>query len=157
MGVKWPLKLVAVAAWALAGVVSAGPADSVAIEDPYVRAVPPGQPNSAAFMRLVNSSGESRALVGASSPVAEVVELHTHITEDGMMKMRPVERIEVPAHGAVELQPGSFHLMLIGLKRGLAPDDPVALRLIFADESAQSFTAPVRAPSVGMMHHHHQH
>jgi len=89
--------------------------------------------------------------------VAEVVELHTHITEDGMMKMRPVERIDVPAHGAVELQPGGFHLMLIGLKRGLAPDDSVELRLIFDDESAQSVAAPVRAPSMGMMHRHHQH
>ena len=69
---------------------------AVTVTDPYVRAVPPGQPNSAVFMGLVNGTGTPRALVGGHSEVAEVVELHTHTMEDGMMKMRRIERIALP-------------------------------------------------------------
>ena len=99
------------------------------VNDPYVRAVPPGQPNSAAFMGLVNGTGAPRALVGGRSDVAEVVELHTHTMEDGMMKMRRVERIDLPAGETVTLDPGGLHVMLIGLKRGLKPGDQIDLTL----------------------------
>ncbi|MCK7575835.1 MAG: copper chaperone PCu(A)C [Chromatiales bacterium] len=114
------------------------------VGDPYVRAVPPGQPNSAVFMSLRNTSDEDRALVGAESPAAEVVELHTHVKEGEMMRMRRIERIDLPAGERVTLQPGGLHVMLIGLKSELTPDRTVELTLIQDDGERLTVQAPVR-------------
>lgn len=114
------------------------------VGDPHVRAVPPGQPNSAAFMSLRNTSDEDRALVGAESPAAEVVELHTHVEDEGMMRMRRIERIALPAGERVTLQPGGLHVMLIGLKSELAPGRTVELTLIQDDGERLMVQAPVR-------------
>lgn len=118
---------------------------AVGVLDPYARAVPPGQPNSAVFMTLTNDGTLPRALVAAASPVAQSVELHNHVREDGMMRMRQVERIEIPPGQHVALAPGGLHVMLIGLKDGLAPGDTVDLSLSFDDGSTARVQAPVRA------------
>ncbi|MET0066702.1 MAG: copper chaperone PCu(A)C [Candidatus Thiodiazotropha sp.] len=118
--------------------------DGVLVDDPYVRAVPPGQPNSASFMSLRNTTDQDQQLVGASSRVAEVVELHTHTLEDGMMRMRQVEKIELPAGETVRLKPGGLHIMLIGLKQKLVPDEQVLLTLKFSDGSEREVSAPVK-------------
>lgn len=125
----------------------------VSIGDPYARAVPPGQPNSAVFMSLENQSDQGQALVGAESTVSEVVELHTHVEEDGMMRMRRIEKIEVPAGETVTLQPGGLHVMLIGLKQPLDAGDVVDLTLVFEDGSRSSVQAPVRRIEMQHMHH----
>lgn len=128
---------------------------AVTVNDPYVRAVPPGQPNSAAFMGLVNGTGAPRALVSGHSDAAEVVELHTHTMEDGMMKMRRVERISLPAGETVTLEPGGLHVMLIGLKHGLNPGDRIDLTLDLDDGGVLRVQAPVReVQAMGHDHHH---
>lgn len=140
-----------------------GVADSVEVKDPYVRAVPPGQQNSASFMQLTNNSGEAHAVVAAESDVAETVELHTHVMDDGMMKMRQIEKVDLPAGEAVSLEPGGLHVMLIGLKQDLVPDTNVAITLVFDDGSKREITAPVRKMMMkmmkkeGMEHEHMQH
>lgn len=116
----------------------------VTVTDPYVRAVPPGQPNSAAFMVLTNVGSADRALVAAASPAAKVVELHTHQMVDGMMQMRQIERIDLPAGASVELKPGGLHVMLIDLTGPLAPGAEVPLTLTLDDGSSLALTAPVR-------------
>ncbi|MET0051714.1 MAG: copper chaperone PCu(A)C [Candidatus Thiodiazotropha sp.] len=125
-------------------ILAASAGDEVQVEDPYVRAVPPGQPNSASFMALHNTGDQTYQLVGASSDVAEVVELHTHTLEDGMMRMRQVDHIELPAGESVSLKPGGLHIMLIGLKQKLVPDDQVLLTLKFSDGSEREISAPVK-------------
>lgn len=139
------------------GAFAGGAADQIRVGDAYVRAVPPGQPNSASFMVLNNGSANAHALVGAASPVANTVELHTHIMDQGMMKMRRVERVDLPAGESVRLQPGGLHLMLIGLKQQLNPEDQIDLTLTFEDGSAQQVKAPVRPVEVMMQHDQHQH
>jgi copper(I)-binding protein len=129
-------------------------AGALIIEEPYARAVPPGQPNSAVFMRIVNGGDSPRALVGGKSDVADTVELHTHTMDEGMMKMRRIERIEVPAKGTVTLEPGGLHVMLIGLNRDLAPGDGVNLTLDLDDGSRVQVQAPVREVKP-MGHQHH--
>jgi copper(I)-binding protein len=114
------------------------------VGDPYVRAVPPGQPNSAAFMTLHNTGREDRALIGAVSPAAETVELHTHVEEDGLMRMRRIERIAVSAGETTALAPGGLHIMLIGLKSELTPGQTVELTLIQDDGERLAIQAPVR-------------
>lgn len=134
-GLAAALLVLTPAAWA---------ADAVSVSDPYARAVPPGQPNSAVFMTLNNASTEPRALVEARSPAAKTVELHTHRALDGMMKMVRIDRIEIPAKGHAELKPGGLHVMLIGLNGDLKAGDEVKVELKFDDGSEEQVVAPVR-------------
>ncbi|MCF7983873.1 MAG: copper chaperone PCu(A)C [Thiohalocapsa sp.] len=130
--------------------------DALNVGDPYARAVPPGQPNSAVFMQIENGGSEDRALVSAQSPAADVVELHTHRMQDGMMQMRRVERIALPAGETVTLEPGGLHVMLIGLKQQLSPGDEVDLTLGLDDGSSVVLTAPVRkVEPMSMKGHEH--
>jgi periplasmic copper chaperone A len=132
----------------------AGATDNISVSDAYVRAVPPGQPNTAAFMQLQNKGADSHALVAAKTTQANVVELHTHVMEDNMMKMRPIEKIEVAGGASVSLEPGGLHIMLIDLNAPLGEE--VALTLVFDDDSEIELTLPVRKPGEEtMMQHHH--
>ena len=127
--------------------------NALQVEDPYVRAVPPGQTNSAAFMTLTNASDADHALVAAESSASKVVELHTHKMEGGMMKMRRLDKIELPAGETVKLQPGGLHVMLIGLARQLSPGDNVEITLVLDDGSRTSVAAPVKTVQQTMEHH----
>ncbi len=103
-----------------------------------------GGANSAAYMRLVNS-GDADTLIAATTDVAEVVELHTvEMTEEGVMQMRPVPGIDVPASGEVELQPGGFHVMMIGLNDDLKEGEMVDITLTFENAGEQTISVPVR-------------
>jgi periplasmic copper chaperone A len=126
---------------------------AIRVSEAYARAVPPGQNNSAAYLTLSNGSGQPRALVAATSPAAESVELHTHTEEGGMMRMRRLERIEIPAGETLSLEPGGLHLMLIGLKEDLQPGGAVDLTLTFDDGAQTQVRAPVRKVEVMSMHH----
>ena len=146
----------ACAALCLSAALYAGTAaEDVQAEDAYVRAVPPGQPNSAAFMSLTNKGDTDHVLVGAESNVSKVAELHTHSMEGGMMKMRPAEKIDLPAGETVKLQPGGLHIMLIGLTRQLSPGEDVEITLVFEDGSRTSLQASVKTVQQTMEHHHH--
>jgi copper(I)-binding protein len=136
--------------------VASDSAPVIDVADAYVRAVPPGQPNSAAFMNLTNRGGAARALVAAASPSAEVVELHTHAMVDGMMRMRQIEQIDVAPGATVNLAPGGLHVMLIGLTGPLGVGDTVTLTLEFDDGQRVEISAPVR-PVDGMMMPQHRH
>lgn len=116
------------------------------ITDPYVRLVPPGSTNTVAFMTITNHSNSDRKLVSAESPVAGTVELHTHLHDQGVMRMRQVADIELKAGGRAELKPGGYHVMLIGLKQPLQESERVALTLRFDDGSTKKLEAPVRKP-----------
>ena len=78
---------------------------TVTVEDAYARAVPPISRNSAAFMQLKNNSAEDRYLTSASSDIAKNVELHNHINDNGVMRMRQVSKITIPANSSTSLQP----------------------------------------------------
>ena len=119
-------------------------ADGVTAVDPYVRLVPPGQPTTAAFFVLKNTDDKDHKVVKTESPAAKVAEMHNHVSEGGMMKMRPVKDIEIKAKGEAVLQPGGLHVMLIELKQALKEGDNVAIKLTFEDNSSKEITAPVR-------------
>lgn len=107
--------------------VSAGP---LRIAQPWTRAMRAGG-TGAGFMTIRNTGAAPDRLVAARSPVAGVVELHTHIREGEVMRMRPVPAIELPAGQAVTLAPGGLHLMLIGLTRALDQGGRVPVTLVF--------------------------
>lgn len=100
--------------------------------------------NGASYM-MIQNGGAADKLLKAESDVAETVELHTVTDEGGMMQMRPVPSIDVPANSSVELKPGGYHVMLIGLKQELKPGDTVNLKLTFEKAGVMQVQAPVRA------------
>ncbi len=100
--------------------------------------------NSAAYMLLHNHSTENDALVGASSDIAASVEIHlSEMTADGVMRMTPQESIALPADGELELKPGSYHIMIIGLKQDLNVGDEITIILHFKKHGDISLTVPV--------------
>ncbi len=145
------------AALCVPGLTLAADSDSVRVEAPYARAVPPTARNSGAFMVLHNASDHPVRVVDARSDVSRVTELHTHVHDKGVMRMRRVDFIEVPAHGKVELKPGGYHVMLIGLNHPLKPGDPVHLELTLGDGSKMAVNLKARQTGMGMMHSMKQH
>ena len=130
-------------------------AGTFGIHAPMVRMVPPGQSVSAAFMILHNHGIKERSVVAAYSDVAAAVELHNHIMEDGMMKMRRVDAIAIPGHGQVALKSSGFHIMLIGLTRDLEMGEEVPIELEFADGERLAVDAVVQMAGVGQDHSDH--
>ncbi len=102
-------------------------AGDIQVENAWTRATAPGQ--DAAGMDLTITSKQAATLVGVSSPAAKTVELHSMTSESGMMKMREVEAIELPAGKRVNLREGGYHLMLTGLKAPLKGGESVPLTL----------------------------
>jgi len=125
-------------------------AGSIEIKDAYVRHMPPTQSVTGAFMKLVNTSDADRAAVSAQSSVAGAVELHTHIHDGGVMRMRQVDKIDVPAGGMTELKPGGFHVMLIDLKGPLELGQMVDIKFNFDDGSSAEIEAEVKSVMGGM-------
>jgi len=132
-------------------------AHPVQVHEPFVRLLPPAQPNTAAFMVLENTGGRDLALVRAESEASREVELHDHLMIDGMMRMREVERIDLPAGMRIELKPGGLHVMLIGLPAPLEQGQKVPITLVFDDDSRVEIRAPARHPGEEMPMHHRGH
>jgi periplasmic copper chaperone A len=119
-------------------------AEGIVILDPYVPLLPPGVRTGAAYLRIRNAGERDMTLVTAFSPAADVVELHTHVDDAGVLRMRQVKEIVVPARGEVMLQPGGYHVMLIGLPSPLLAGDKIIITLSFADGSGKTVEAIVR-------------
>lgn len=136
----------------------AAQADHISAENPFAREVPPGAPASASFMTLTNSSDSDINVIEADSAAAEIVELHTHTNDNGIMRMRKIEQITIPANGSTELKPGGLHIMLIEPHEPLKAGETVKVTLKFADGSTKEISMPVKSlkgmgMGKGMMKH----
>ncbi|WP_431097569.1 copper chaperone PCu(A)C [Polaromonas aquatica] len=123
----------------------------VKVEGAWARATVQGQKGTGAFMSLTAKDGAQ--LVGVSSPVAGVAEVHEMKMEGDVMKMRAVPSLALPAGKKVELKPGGYHLMLMDLKAPLAKDSTVPVTLLFKDakgaESKLELKLPVATAAPG--------
>lgn len=117
------------------------------IYHPWSRASAGAAKTGAVFMKIENKSGTADRLIAASSPVADKVEFHTHIVENGVAKMRPVAAIDLPPGATTELKPGGLHVMLIGLRQQLKEYDSFPLTLTF--EQAGQLEAEVLVEEAG--------
>lgn len=117
--------------------------DAVAIMNAWIREAHPDATTQAGYMTLVNVSGEERALVELESPSFGKVELHEMNMADGMMKMRELSELVVPAGGQARLEPGGAHLMLWEPKRHLSKGETIALTLTFRSGRQQTLTVSV--------------
>jgi copper(I)-binding protein len=109
------------------------------ISDAYVRDLIPGRSMTAGFMTLHNPSGKPVTLTRACARWASSIELHTHTHEDGVMRMREIDTIEIPAGKTVSLEPGGLHLMIFGVEAPMA--ESLELMVCFDNEQCQSFSA----------------
>jgi periplasmic copper chaperone A len=119
------------------------------IHQPWARASLGNAPNSAAYMTLETKGATPDRLTGGSTPVAQRVELHTHIMEGGVAKMRPVDAIEVAPGAATVLEPGGAHVMLSGLTEKLEAGTTVPLTLVFERAGAVTLEVPVEGIMAG--------
>ena len=103
----------------------------LSVARPWSLALPPVTPNGAAYLRIENRGQAPDRLVSAHSPIADRTEMHTHEMDGGMMSMRRVHSVEVPAQGGVAFEPGGLHLMLLGLKKPLVAGERYPLVLEF--------------------------
>ena len=126
---------IAAAVAALSLLVTAPAFAQVKVDDAWVRGTVQGQRTTGAFMKLVSLTDTS--LVGAASPVAGAVEIHEMRMDGGMMRMRAVERMPLAAGKAVELKPGGYHVMLMGLKRTMTAGEVVPITLTFEDRTGK--------------------
>lgn len=134
-------------------------AQQLEVTNAFVREMPPVAPATGAFMQLKNTSNKTITLVKAHSDAAEIVELHTHIHENGVMRMREIPQITLEANQTVSLEPGGLHIMLIKPTRALTAGDKVEITLEMADGSTTHITAEVKKimPGKTMQQHKHEH
>ena len=130
------------------------------VEDSYARSASAVAVSGAAFLHIMNPSEIDDRLIGASSEVAERVELHTHMQDDaGVMRMVHVEEgFEIPSGEALMMQRGGIHVMLLGLRQPLTQGDEFELTLEFETAEPVTVTVPVdleRQPAHGGMGHGH--
>ncbi len=119
-------------------------AAQVLVSDAWVRGTVAGQTTTGAFMQL--KSPADTTLVGVASPVAAIVEVHEMKMDGGMMKMSAVGRLPLPAGKTVDLKPGGYHVMLMGLTAPLRAGDTVPLTLTFEDKAGKKTAVEVKAP-----------
>lgn len=134
----------------------------IGIEHPFAMASATGQANGIIFIENIHNDGkDADQLIGAKSPASATMEVHTMTMEGGVMKMREVSGIEIPAKGKVSLMRGSkegYHLMLMNLKSPLKDGEKIKATLIFKKAGEIEITLPVRAhrdahPKDGPMKH----
>jgi len=125
---------------------------AITIGHPWARAAG-ANTNGTAYMTLRNSGAQPDRLVAASTPIARTVELHTHIRDGEVMRMRPVADIPLPAGQTVHLRPGGLHVMLIGLTEPLRQGATVPLTLRF--ERAGEVTVQLEIQAAGARGHTH--
>jgi hypothetical protein len=131
-------------------------ASEVTIQDAWARATAPGQENGS--VGVVITSKQDARLIAVKSKVAASAEIHTMTMENGVMKMRQLEFLELPAKHAVTLGPGGNHLMLFGLKHPLKAGTtlPLTLTVQYADKRTEEIKikAEIRSLTAESDQHH---
>jgi copper(I)-binding protein len=130
------------AALALAG--TALHAQTVEVKDAWVRTTVQGQKGTGAFMKITAKEGTQ--LVGVTTPIAGIAEVHEMKMEGDVMRMRAVPALNLPAGTTVELKPGGYHVMLMDLKTALPKDSTVPLTLLFKDAKGVQSQVQLKLP-----------
>ncbi len=131
-------------------------AQSVEVKGAWVRGTVAAQKATGAFMEITGKSAVR--LLSAESPAAASVEIHNMTLQNGVMKMFPVDGIDIPAGKTVKLASGGYHVMLMGLKQQMKPGERVPLKLTFelADKKRESLELSVEVRDIkGERHNAH--
>ena len=146
------------------GVMFAQSMAEMGVTNGWIRATPPNAKMGVAYLTVMNHQDQADALIGASSPLAEMVEIHNVKEENGMVKMYPVDSLEVPAKGTAMFKPGGYHIMLINLKQAPKLGESHTLTLRFRQAPDLVVELPVqqsgaihRGNDKSSIRHHHSH
>ena len=127
------------------------------VEDPWLREAPPSARVLGLFMQLHNAGDRELVIQEATSPVCERVEIHRTVVEDGVARMIAQPELRLAPGETISLEPGSYHLMLIGPTRPLLAGDEVELQIRYNDDQELAILVPVRSDRGEMDHSHHHH
>ncbi len=105
------------------------------------RATKPGMSSSAAYMTIYNGTDQAVQIRSLSSPVAGKTELHTTEMNNGMMKMRRVDNLTINPGDRLELKPGGYHVMLMGLNKPIAKNSKVPVTITFSNGDQKTVVA----------------
>ena len=135
-------------------------AGGIQAERAWARETVAGMSMGGVFLDIKNDGVREDTLTGGQSPVSNKVEVHTHINDNGVMRMRQItDGVALSAGESVELTPGAMHLMLVNLAAPLAEGDMIQITLHFEGADDLSFDAPVvnmdDLPAEGEMEHDH--
>jgi copper(I)-binding protein len=121
---------------------------AIEIGQPWTRATPPTAESGGGYLVLKNTGTTPDRLIGVKSPAADKVEIHEMKMDGNIMRMREVAKgIEIPPGATVELKPGGFHVMFMGLRAPFAKDAKVPLTLVF--EKAGSIDVDLMVQAMG--------
>ena len=119
-------------------------AADIMVMEAFARAsATPSAGAAAAYVSVMNHGGDDR-LLGVASPAARTAEIHRTEIVDGVMKMQSVEALEIAAHGKLEMKPGGYHIMFMGLKQPLKQGEEIDLTLRFEKAGELTVKVPVR-------------
>lgn len=123
---------------------AAGGANGLTVDAAWARASTRIGGITAAYLSISNAGPAADRLIGVATSVAEVVEIHETVRSDGMMGMRPVASVPIPAGGTVAMEPGGTHVMLIGLTGELRAGSSFQITLTFERAGTVAATVGVR-------------
>ncbi|MCK8517086.1 copper chaperone PCu(A)C [Methylonatrum kenyense] len=135
-------------------------ADEITIHDPWVRWVPEVSDRTAAYMRIEAPEGDRKILIGVDSPQFDRAEIHESVEEDGQARMVHWSTLRIPAGGERVLEPGGYHIMLIG-RQGDALEEGDVVELQMRFQSGEILTVEMPVSREGLNgddehdHHHH--
>ncbi len=116
---------------------------AVTVRAPWARATPGGAKVAGVYLELVAAEGVEDRLIAVRSPASKVVEIHDHVDDGGVMRMRRVEAIAVKGTTVVTLKPGGLHVMLMELTGPLKAGETIKLALVFEKAGEVEIEAPV--------------
>jgi copper(I)-binding protein len=130
---------------------------ALVIESPWARATPGGAQVAGGYLKITNTGPEADRLIGGSLPVAAHVEVHEMAMADGVMKMRRLQHgLEIKPGETVELKPGGYHVMFMGLQAALKEGQRIKGTLVFQRAGTVEIdyrVAPIGAQSGGHKQH----
>jgi len=120
--------------------------EGIVISSARVRPPLPGRDVAAGYMSVTNHTKTDDTLISVTSPMSDRVEIHTHLNEDGVMKMRQVQGVDIKAGETVEFKPGSYHLMMFGVSMTDGQED-VSVTLNYKNAPSVTMIIPVEGQS----------
>ena len=122
----------------------------VTVTSAWARATAGKASNGAAYISVANAGSKADRLIAVKGDVAKRMEIHTHLNRNGIMRMKKVDFIELPPDSRIQMKPGGYHVMLMGLQKPLKKGKLIPLILVFEQSGELKVSAEVM--SVGAMH-----
>jgi copper(I)-binding protein len=119
-------------------------AENLQITDAWIKNLPMTVPVRAGYMRIFNHQAREITIVSLESKSFQSIEIHQSLETDGLMSMRPVDTLSIPAGGSLELAPGGFHLMMMNPLEQLLPGKKITVTLHYQDQKTQTIDMVVR-------------